>query len=311
MSRPPLRHLHRLVHSGLEKAALACAAFGLLHATAEADERRLVEVSLADPWSNPAAPAGHIDNAWGTYASRGVEADSGWTTPLAHRTAPCEHVAEIGPTPRRIDTRASRAAASMLANDRSDWNDVPRARSPGLIAANDAWRSRSISGANWNNAPVKAAVSTRVETPDTASSTDRRLAPRPGIPVASPPDAGTQRGVAVESAVWLPTIRGAVDSSTRLSTQSASSIGGEARKGDWSIFSGSARVISREQDAPVVSTDAPQPQSQTKTSPHAVMNDFLGMRPSMAMTPDGKWYPPSQETSTPTPGDSWTASAIQ
>jgi hypothetical protein len=288
MSRLPLRHLYRLVHSALEKAALACAAFGLLHATAEADERRPVEVSLADPWRNPAVQPSPIDDAWGPYASRDVQPDDAWTASLANRAGPGEPGVAIAPM------TAPLATPSMLVNDRPDWNDIPRARSPGLIAANDAWRSRVVDGADWNNPPVKAAEPTPVEAPGKASSADPWLAPHPGVAAAPSPGADTQWEVAVK-----PSLRGSANTSTRSQTQAAPPIQGDARKADWSVFAGSARLNAEQQDTSVASQDASRLQNPTKASLHVAMNDFVVVRGRLAMTRDGRWYPLFPETSAP------------
>jgi hypothetical protein len=313
MSRLPLRNLFRLVHSGLEKATLACAAFGLIHATAKADERGPAEVSLQDPWSNPAAQPAHLGDAWGTLASRGAAPEDGWAAPLANRAGPSEQGVAITSMTTPV------ATPSALVNDRSDWNDIPRARSPGLIAANDAWRSRVVTGAEWNNAPIKASKPTPAETRDKALSTDPWLAPQPGIAAAATPgagsapfDAGTQWDVAVKPSVWLSTIRGSVDTSTPpRAMQSTPLIQGEARKGDWSIFAGASRLNSREQGASSIGTDSSQPHGQTKTSPRAVVNDFVGVRGRVTMTPDDGRYPSLHETSAGTLRGSWAASAMR
>lgn len=300
MSRPSLRHLYRLVHSVLEKVALACAAFGLLHATAEADERRPVEVSLADPWSNPAAPPSRIDDAWGSYASRGVQSDDGWTASLATRAGPSEHRAAIVPMTAAI------ATPSLLVNDRSDWNDTPRARSPGLIAANDAWRNRVVDGTDWNDPPAKPVEPTSVEAPGNASSADPWLAPHPGVAAAPVAGADTQWDVAIK-----PSFRDAVDTSTPSRTHAAQPVQSEARQADWSIFAGSARSNAKQQDTLVVERDASQPHDPTKTSRHVATNDFAGVRGRVAMTPAGRWYPPFPETSAPALRGSWAASAMR
>jgi hypothetical protein len=237
MSRPPLRNMFRLAHSGLEKAALACAAFGLIHATAKADERGPVEVAFLDQWSNPAAPPVHIDDAWSTQASRGAELDDGWTAPRGRRARLGEQIVAVAPVTQHDETPAFKAAPSTLANDRSGWNDAPRARSPGLIATNNAWRSRALSGADWNNAPVKGAETTPAARPaampdkpvatdswsaptgSRPASIDPWLAPQPGtaagvtLGAASAPfNADTQWEVAGKPAAGLPPVSGSTRS---------------------------------------------------------------------------------------------------
>src|SRR5258708_28390019 len=81
MSRPPLRDLYRLVHSGLEKVALACAAFGLMHATARAGESAPASVSAGDQWSSNASPQPIADDAWSNPATTSLYHDHHWSAP--------------------------------------------------------------------------------------------------------------------------------------------------------------------------------------------------------------------------------------
>jgi hypothetical protein len=281
MSRPPLRQLFRLVHSGLEKAALACAAFGLLHASAKADARDPAEVSLADPWSNPAAQPAHIDDAWGTLASRGSTPDDGWTARIANRADPSEQPVAIAPVTAPV------ATPSTLVNDRSDWNDIPRARSPGLIAANDAWRNRVVDGNEWNAAPLKATEPAPVEAPGKSSSADPWLSSDPAVAAVPAAGADTQWGAAVK-----PFLRGTVDNSAHSRTQAATPIQSDARKADWSRFAGSARLNGQQGDAWVVDRISSEMQDPAKTRLHVAMNDFVALRSRVAMTPGGRWHPP-------------------
>ena len=154
MSRPPLRDLYRLVHSGLEKVALACAAFGLMHATARAGESAPASVSAGDQWSSSASPQPIADDAWSNPAATSLDHDDAWSAPPADhfrssRQLRAESPApaptqEPKPTPVATKTVQSSVAPTVketpaaLAMDRSDWNETPRGRAPGLIASNDA-----------------------------------------------------------------------------------------------------------------------------------------------------------------------------
>ncbi|SOE64734.1 hypothetical protein SAMN05414139_02552 [Burkholderia sp. D7] len=182
MSRPSLRNLLRLVHSGLEKVALACAAFGLMHATARAGgsasagvpageqwgSRAAPQLSADDPWSNPAAPTLALDDAWSAPA-----ADRFTSSGQIHAALPASPASASTQEPRPAATESAprsvsttvQEAPSALAMDRSDWNETPRGRSPGLIASHDAWLKRSTPVAKPSE-PAKAPVSTPVQPTD-------------------------------------------------------------------------------------------------------------------------------------------------
>src|SRR5260370_41052422 len=98
MSRPPLRDLYRLVHSRLEKVALACAAFGLMHAMARAGESAPASVSAGDQWRSNASPQPIAAEAWSKPPARRLYNDGAWGRPpqqhlrtaLQHRAASTE-----------------------------------------------------------------------------------------------------------------------------------------------------------------------------------------------------------------------------
>jgi hypothetical protein len=177
MSRSPLRDLFRLVHSGLEKVALACAAFGLMHATARAGESALASVPAGEQWSSHAAPQLAADDPWSNPAAPSLAVDDAWSAPAADRltssgqirAASPASLASLAPAPVQQPRAAATKSApgslattvqespSALAMDRSDWNETPRGRSPGLIASHDAWLKRTTPVAEPSE-PAKAPV---------------------------------------------------------------------------------------------------------------------------------------------------------
>ena len=174
MSRSPLRDLFRLVHSGLEKVALACAAFGLMHATARAGEsapasvpageqwssRAAAQPTANDPWSNPLAPTLAVDDAWSApaadrFTSSGQSSAASSVSPAsASEQEPRPAITKS--TPGSVATTVQEAPRA-LAMDHSDWNETPRGRSPGLIASHDAWLKRTTPVAEPSE-PAKAPV---------------------------------------------------------------------------------------------------------------------------------------------------------
>lgn len=174
MSRSPFRDLFRLVHSGLEKVALACAAFGLMHATARAGEATAVSVPAGEQWGSHAAPQLVADDAWSNSAAPGLAVEDAWSAPAADRFTSSEQIRAAAPgSPVSAPEQEPRPAASKsvqgsaattvqeappaLAMDRSDWNETPRGRSPGLIASHDAWLNRTTPVARPSE-PPKAPV---------------------------------------------------------------------------------------------------------------------------------------------------------
>jgi hypothetical protein len=171
MSRLPLRELFRLARSGLEKVALACAAFGLLYTTARAGESAPAGVALDDQWSAGAAPQLATDDAWSNPAASTLETDDAWSAPAADRfTSTAQtydalppHVLTEEPQPAamksepRALTTTDQETSPTLAMDNADWNETPRGRSPGLIAAHDAWLKRTKATAEPSE-PAKAPV---------------------------------------------------------------------------------------------------------------------------------------------------------
>jgi hypothetical protein len=174
MSRSPLRDLFRLVHSGLEKVTLACAAFGLMHATARAGESAPASVPAGEQWSSHAAPQLAADGPWSNPAAPSLAVDDAWSAPVADRLTSSGQIraasrASLAPAsvqePRPAATKSApgsvattvQEAPSALAMDRSDWNETPRGRSPGLIASHDAWLKRTTPVAEPSE-PAKAPV---------------------------------------------------------------------------------------------------------------------------------------------------------
>jgi len=177
MSRSPLRDLFRLVHSGLEKVALACAAFGLMHATARAGESAPAPASLpaGEQWSSHTAPQAMADDPWSNPSAPSVAIDDAWSAPAADRfispgqsraassVSPPSASEQGEPRPAVTKSTAGSVATTVqetprtLAMDRSDWNETPRGRSPGLIASHDAWLKRTTPVAKPSE-PAKAPV---------------------------------------------------------------------------------------------------------------------------------------------------------
>lgn len=186
MSRPPIRDVFRLAHLGLEKVALACAAFSLMHATARADEPapsnpvtvdqwatqpgvqarsqpadRVVQRAVHDdPWANPAVTHLAYDDPWSASSSR--SARSSRSAPSFSQSRTGEQLRVATPPVREMVAAAESVPpvqqgrpVNVLVMDSSDWNETPRGRSPGLIASNNAWRKRIAPEAA---APVKRSV---------------------------------------------------------------------------------------------------------------------------------------------------------
>jgi hypothetical protein len=81
MSRPPVRNLFKIVHSGLEKVALACAAFGLMHATARAGESAPPSAPAEEQWGGRAAPEVIANDAWSNPAAISHNHNDAWSAP--------------------------------------------------------------------------------------------------------------------------------------------------------------------------------------------------------------------------------------
>jgi hypothetical protein len=183
MSRLPLRGIFRVANSGLEKIALACAAFGLMHATARASEPATPSQSIEDPWLNPAAPQTlTASDAWSGPVATRITHDDAWSAPVPQRVAsnaPVVQAVEKGPAP------VNPVAAIGLTMDSSDWDTKPRGRSPGLIASSDTWRSRQdVSAGVAETEP--AAPDTRVEPSTPAHNDALRLNDPSTAPVSTP-----------------------------------------------------------------------------------------------------------------------------
>ncbi len=92
MSRPPIRDVFRLARLGLDKVALACAAFSLMHASARAAEAPAAEAVSIDQWaaqsSDQVARRSINDDAWVNLSAAHVAQESLWnnvTSDLAKR----------------------------------------------------------------------------------------------------------------------------------------------------------------------------------------------------------------------------------
>jgi hypothetical protein len=240
MSRSPLSDLFRLVHSGLEKVALACAAFGLMHATARAGESAVASVPAGEQWSSHAAPKLVVDDAWTNPAAPSLAVDDAWSAPAADRfkssgqihaasaTSPVSPASASKQEPPADATKRApnpvattiEVAPSALAMDRSDWNETPRGRSPGLIASHDAWLKR-ITPVSKPGEPLKAPAHSAPPPP-----ADPWSAPLAGLaasndvvtpaPVASSTafDASSHSSFVVTPNVRLPLVSEARDASS-------------------------------------------------------------------------------------------------
>jgi hypothetical protein len=240
MSRSPLRDLFRLVHSGLEKVALACAAFGLMHATARAGEAAVDNVPAGEQWSSHAAPKLVVDDAWSNPAAPSLAVDDAWSAPAVDRfksskqihaassTSPVSPASASQQEPRAVATKrvpnptatTIEEAPAALVMDRSDWNETPRGRSPGLIASHDAWLKR-ITPIGKPGEPAKAPVHNAPPPPaDPWSAPLAGRAASNGVatpaPVASSAafDASSHSNFAVTPSVKLPLINKAQDASS-------------------------------------------------------------------------------------------------
>lgn len=142
MSRFPFRNLFRISHSGVEKIAIACAALGMMHATAHASETQTSAAPADDPWINRAAPQDAFNtDAWGSPKTQVVSLDDAWSAPHSDRAA----LQASNVLPIRIpeaSTINESVAPTPRVMDTAGRNDEPRGRAPGLIASNNAWRNR-------------------------------------------------------------------------------------------------------------------------------------------------------------------------
>jgi hypothetical protein len=195
-----MSRLLRAANSGLEKMALACAAFGMLHAAARASET----TAIADPWINHAAPQENAAaDAWGAAPAARLAHEDPWRTPVQVRA-----VSGI-PTVQNSAVRAvEHAAPTQLVMDDSAWNEKPRGRAPGLIASNDAWRNRpDVAVAT----PVmERTVSEPRVVPVVQEARDVPVA-LPSAPVRRtlPIDASTQWRFSLMQYAWTPRLNGA------------------------------------------------------------------------------------------------------
>jgi hypothetical protein len=293
-----------------------------MHATARAGESAPASVSAGDQWSSNASPQPIADDAWSNPAATSLDHDDAWSAPPADhfrssRQLRAESPApaptqEPKPTPVATKTVQSSVAPTVketpaaLAMDRSDWNETPRGRAPGLIASNDAWLNRSAPVAEPTAQP-KASVRSapaRPADPWSAPATglvaaDNVVRPAPAAPVA-PFDASSHWSFAVSPYVWLPRVSGSmrftgpgtadgfgsrsVDASTGpynylQDLKFASMIQGEARKGDWSVFADTVLLSFGKHGASVnnaASGTAPGVQRSAETAMRGAMVELGG-----------------------------------
>jgi hypothetical protein len=241
-SRPSLRDLFRLVSSGLsglEKVALACAAFGLMHATARAGESAPASTSAEEQWGSHATPRPIIDDAWSNPAATSLDHDDAWSAPAADHFRSVEQIRVAQPAPEPTVSKAaseavqspveaaSTEAPNALAMDQSDWNETPRGRAPGLIAGNDAWRNRAAPkteqavepGAAKHDAYGQPAASSRngtfLQIDPWSAPANANVASNSAVqsaPATAPKsfDASSQWRFALTPYVWLPRVSGAM-----------------------------------------------------------------------------------------------------
>jgi hypothetical protein len=211
-----------------------------------------------------------------------------------------EDCAKLSSTNSQGNTRRA------LAMDRSDWNETPRGRAPGLIASNDAWLNRSAPVTEPTAQP-KASVRSAPALPTdpwSASAAglvaaDNVVRPAPAVP-AAPFDASSHWSFAVSPYVWLPRVSGSmrftgpgtadgfgsrsVDASTGpynylQDLKFASMIQGEARKGDWSVFADTVLLSFGKRGASVnnaASGTAPGVQRSAETAMRGAMVELGG-----------------------------------
>ena len=252
MSRSPLRDLFRLVHSGLEKVALACAAFGLMHATARAGESAVDSVAAGEQWSSHAAPNLVVDDAWSNPAVPSVAIDDAWSAPAADRLKSSRQIHAAVSTSQVLPASSSaqqplaaatmraplataiEEAPSVLVMDHSDWNETPRGRAPGLIASHDAWLKRitpvakPTEPAEPAKAPVHSAPPTSADPwsapPAGGVTSDDVWAPAP-VASSAAVDAGSHSNFVVTPPVRLALISEAQDASSSDASPTVSATG--------------------------------------------------------------------------------------
>ena len=162
--------------------------------------------------ATPSAPTPAIDDAWSApaadrFISPGQSrAASSVSPPSASAQVPRPAVTKSRPGPVATTGQETPRALAM---DRSDWNETPRGRSPGLIASHDAWLKRSTPVAKPSE-PAKAPVSTPVQPTDPWSARWIGLVASNDVstpaPTLSSPafDAGSRPGIVVSPHARLP-----------------------------------------------------------------------------------------------------------
>lgn len=153
MSRFAFRNLLCVSPFGAEKIAIACAALGLIQGTVHASETPASAASIDDPWINPAAPqkSAALD-AWGSAKALTASIDDPWSSASRHGTV----LEASNPVP--VAAAQVVTAPTRLVMDTDGWNDKPRGRAPGLIASNNAWRTRPNTVAVAAEQPAPVAV---------------------------------------------------------------------------------------------------------------------------------------------------------
>ncbi|WP_213778340.1 hypothetical protein [Caballeronia sp. dw_276] len=300
MSRPPIRDVFRLAHLGLEKVALACAAFSLMHATARADESAPPEPVTVDQWAaqSGAQSVGQRvgrdvrEDPWANPAAARLAHDDPWSAPSANQGKLGEqlHVATPAPqtTAAATQTLQRPQPSSALVMDSSDWNEMPRGRSPGLIASNNAWRKRIV--------------------PESAEAVERGVAAHDQ---RTQPAAVLKLDSGLQLDPWsAPTAssKGADNAADWKNLNLASAHQPRTCDRDWSIFSGAACVDSKNPADPVKDNlkSKPLPGAQSsrleETGNGAIFRQSRMLtaamasgdtpRSSIAITPDGRWRAP-------------------
>lgn len=274
MSRPPIRDVFRFAHLGLEKGALACAAFSLMHATARADEPAPPETAVVDQWALPAGVQPGVpdadqtvrntvrDDPWANPAAVHMVRDDSWSAPSGNQVRSGEQLHAVTPARQTMAAadQPGRPAhpANVLVMDSSNWNETPRGRSPGLIASNNAWRKRVA--------------------PDSAATIERD---------ATKHNRGTQPAAVLkldgsaQSDPWITPAaasKGADNAADWQNLRLASAHQPRSCNRDWSIFSGPGCPDSNN---PADSAKGTQVQASGNT-----------VRRLIAITPDGRWRAP-------------------
>jgi hypothetical protein len=285
---------------GLEKVALACAAFSLMHASARADESAPPEPVTVDQWavqSGVQSVERRVgrdvrEDPWANPAVARLAHDDPWSAPPANQIKSGEQLHVAVPAPQTaaatVQTLQRPQPSSALVMDSSDWNEVPRGRSPGLIASNNAWRKRIV--------------------PEPAESIERSV---PANHRRTQPAAVLKLDSGLQLDPWsAPTAssKGADNAGDWKNLNLASAHQARTCDRDWSIFSGAACLDAKNPAEPVKDNlnSKPLPGAQSskleQTGSEALFRrsrmliDAMASngtaRSRIAITPDGRWRAP-------------------